>query len=98
MFTTRGRGSEIHFTKPLTKAAVAKLAQVKSWFYTNTAEYGSPEHDVREDPIASTKLSDDGLTLSVKLKGFGKGDCWLDRIYEITFPETEGAFGKHSAW
>ncbi|MBT6166769.1 MAG: hypothetical protein HOH94_04800, partial [Verrucomicrobia bacterium] len=43
----------------------------KSWFYTNTAEYGSPEHDVREDPIASTKLSDDGLTLSVKLKGFG---------------------------
>ena len=91
-------GFEIHFTKPLTKAAVAKSVQVKSWFYTNTAEYGSPEHDVREDSVASTELSDDGLTLGVKLKGFGKGDCWLDRIYQITFPKTEDAFGKHSAW
>ena len=76
---------------------MAKSVQVKSWFYTNTAEYGSPEHDVREDPVASTELSDDGLTLGVKLKAFGKGDCWLDRIYQITFPKTEDAFGKHSA-
>ena len=52
---------------------MAKSVQVKSWFYTNTAEYGSPEHDVREDSVASTELSDDGLTLGVKLKGFGKG-------------------------
>lgn len=64
---------------------------MKSWFYTNTAEYGSPEHDVREDSVASTELSDDGLTLGVKLKGFGKGDCWLDRIYQITFPEAGDA-------
>lgn len=91
------KGFEIHFTKPLRKEAVAKSVQVKSWFYTNTAEYGSPEHDVREDSIASAKLSDDGLTLSVALKDFGKGDFWLDRVYEITLPETEDAFDEHPA-
>lgn len=91
-------GFEIHFTKPLKKAANIKLVQVKSWFYTNTAEYGSPEHDIREDSVESAELSDDGLILRLKLKDFGKGDSWLDRIYEVSLPQTEDVFGGDPSW
>ncbi|MDB4438326.1 c-type cytochrome [bacterium] len=91
-------GFEIHFTKPLKQAAVAKSIQVKSWYYTNTAEYGSPEHDVREDSVAATELSDDGFILRLKLKDFGKGDSWLDRIYEISLSQTGDAFGGDPSW
>ena len=91
-------GFEIHFTRPLKRAGIANSVQVKSWFYTNTAEYGSPEHDVRENAVAATELSGDGLVLLVKLKDFGNGDFWLDRIYEITLPETGESFGEYSAW
>jgi hypothetical protein len=91
-------GFEIHFTRPLKRAGVANSVQVKSWFYTNTVEYGSPEHDDREDAVAATELSGDGLVLLVKLKDFGKGDFWLDRIYEITLPDTAESFGEQSAW
>ncbi len=86
-------GFDVRFTCPLnektTGSDLMKGFKVQSWFYTDTSEYGSPEHDSRTDAVKQVEISPDRLTARIKLADFGKGDKWLDRIYHISMSDTE---------
>ena len=76
---------------------------VKSWFYTNKSDYGSPEHDLRDDAVEKIEISKDRKVLHLKLADFGKNDKndkdkWLDRVYHITLPDTKDALQGASSW
>ena len=71
---------------------------MKSWFYTNTSEYGSPEHDIREDALAEVELSSDRKVLHLKIADFGKGSKWLDRIYHLKIPDSKSLFSSGMSW
>ncbi len=90
-------GFIMHFTQPISdKVSEDELAgylKVQSWFYTNTGRYGSPEHDKRADVIERVQLNKDRKSVLLKVKGFGDGDKWLNRIYHIHIPETKKIFG-----
>ncbi len=100
--TSSSSGFDIHFTLPLDKEVTAEQLKesvlVKSWFYTNTFEYGSPEHDIREDALAEVVISSDRKTLQLKIADFGKGTQWLDRIYHLNIPKAKGLFRNGSSW
>lgn len=100
--TTTSTGYEMHFTQPIdTKVTPDQLKQalgVKSWFYTNLAEYGSPRHDIRDETITSVTLSVDRKSLQIDFDGFGKGDKWMDRIYHIQLKEAPSLFGEKPVW
>ncbi len=95
-------GFAVHFTRPLGKEITAeqlrKSVLVTSWFYTNTPEYGSPEHDIREDTLAEVGISGDGKVLYLKIADFGKGSKWLDRIYHIKIPGSKTLFSTGTCW
>ena len=100
--TSSSSGFDIHFTLPLDKEVTAEQLKesvlVKSWFYTNLAEYGSPEHDIRDDALAEVVISADRKTLQLKITDFGKGSKWLDRIYHLNIPNTKGLFTNGASW
>jgi hypothetical protein len=95
-------GFAVNFTEPLAAGvdgeALKGAFKVSSWFYTNTGRYGSPEHERREDAVGAVNISDDRLSALVELAGFGEGDKWLDRLYHIQLPDTEGLFGEAPVW
>ena len=88
----------LHFTQPISKVVsedeLTGYLNIQSWFYTNTGRYGSPEHDKRNDEIEQVQLSKDRKSVLMKVKGFGEGDRWLDRVYHIHIPETKKMFGE----
>ena len=43
-------------------------------------------------------LSADRAAVGIDLGGFGEGDKWLDRIYDIVIPESGALFGEGPAW
>lgn len=100
--TSSSSGFDVHFTLPLDKEITAeqlkKSVLVKSWFYTNTAEYGSPELDIRDDALAEVVISSDRKMLQLKIADFGKGNKWLDRIYHLNIPNAKYLFDKGSSW
>ena len=100
--TAAKKGFTIHLTTPVakgvTEADLAKAFSVTSWFYTNTSKYGSPEHDRREEVVAKAVLSADRSSIGIELGGFGEGDKWLARIYDIVIPESGALFGEGPAW
>jgi cytochrome c2 len=95
-------GFDVHLTRPLDKKTTAgqlrKSIRIKSWFYTNTSEYGSPEHDIREDALTEVAVSGDWKVVHLKIADFGKGSKWLDRIYHIVVPDSKGLFSDATAW
>lgn len=95
-------GFVVHFTQPiadgLNEDALKGKLKVRSWFYTNTGRYGSPEHDRRDDVIERVRLAADRKSALVIVQNFGEGDKWLDRIYLIEVPDTTGVFGSGAAW
>lgn len=96
------KGFNITLTAPLnekiTPEQLIKSTIVKSWFYTNKSDYGSPELDVRKDTIEAIQISADRKTLHLQLTNFGKGEKWLDRIYHILIPKTKDALKNVSSW
>ncbi|MEJ6700361.1 MAG: c-type cytochrome [Akkermansiaceae bacterium] len=95
-------GFDIHLTAPLDKKATAaqlkKIIQIKSWFYTNTSDYGSPEHDIRDDALAEVKISSNRKVVHLRISDYGKGDKWLDRIYHIVIPDSKAIFEDVTSW
>jgi len=95
-------GYDIQLTQPIganvnpdqLKAALA----VKSWFYTNLSEYGSPRHDQRDEVIANVTLSADRKSLLVDFEGFGTGDKWTGRLYHLQFKDAAPLFDKLPVW
>lgn len=100
--TSSSKGFDLTLTAPLSEKITAeqlkKSTIVKSWFYTNKSDYGSPELDVRNDALTTIQISADRKTLHLQLTNFGKGDKWLDRIYHIHIPDTKDALKNVSSW
>ncbi|MFT6240103.1 MAG: hypothetical protein ACJAQT_002190 [Akkermansiaceae bacterium] len=100
--TATPQGFDIHFTAPLKKGItnehLKKTVQIKSWFYTNTAEYGSPEHDLRDEAFAEVKISNNRKVLHVGITDFGTKDKWLDRIYHIALPDSNQLLKGAASW
>jgi len=65
-------GFELRFSEPLDSATLATLA-IESHKYKYHADYGSPKVDEKKMDVKSTKLSTDGLTLSVDIGGLKQG-------------------------
>jgi hypothetical protein len=91
-------GYTIRFTRPIaegvTQEDINTRVAVESWFYTNLSDYGSPEHDKRNESIAAVKISDDRLSLHVQITGFGQEENWLDRIYHLQINSAPSIFGE----
>ncbi|MFN0128212.1 MAG: hypothetical protein ACKV19_16170 [Verrucomicrobiales bacterium] len=69
-----------------------------SSFYTNDMNYGSPEHDKRDETLAGAEISADRLSVTLRPAGFGQGEKWLVRIYHIHLTDTAGLFGDAPVW
>lgn len=65
-------GFEVSFTKPL--GGVPKVTAERydyDWWW----EYGSPERNTTPMPLAGSSLSEDGLTMTIRLEGMAAGTC-----------------------
>jgi hypothetical protein len=100
--TATPTGYDIHFTQPIaakvTPDMLKQALTVKSWFYTNLAEYGSPRHELRDETVASVTLAPDRKSLLVDLDGFGKGEKSTGRLYHMQFKEAATLFGNLPVW
>jgi len=100
--TSTSKGFAIHLTAPIAasvaQADLQKSISAQSWYYTNFSEYGSPEVDKRADTISAVKLSADRKIIELELDGFGTGNKWLNRNYNIQIKETKALFGEVPAW
>jgi hypothetical protein len=100
--TATPTGFGVHFTQPVDAGVntdqLKKALAVKSWFYTNLPEYGSPRHEQRDDVIASVSLSADRKSLQIDLNDFGNGDKWTGRLYHLHFKEAAPLFGNLPVW
>ncbi len=90
-------GFVLHFTQPLaagvSDAQLASSFKVRSWFYTDTGRYGSPEHELRDRAVGRVQIGSDRKSATLVLTDFGSGDGWLDRLYDIEIPDTAQLFG-----
>ncbi len=95
-------GFVIHFTRPLAGSVkdedLASALKVSSYFYADTGNYGSPEHDQRDDALAGVTVSADRMAVAVELNGFGMGEKWVNRIYHLRIADTKGLFGDAPVW
>lgn len=95
-------GFTVALTRPLadgvTGEQLAGFLKVSSWFYTNNARYGSPQHDKRDDAISGVEIGADRKSLTVRIEKFGKDGAWVDRVYHLQVPKTDGLFGEIPVW
>jgi len=84
-------GFALSFTKPLDHATITKPDSVtlKSWTYAYLSNYGAPEADQQAEPLSASKLSADGLTLTVAAPGRAKG-----RVFEFRLDGVKTASGE----
>ena len=85
-------GFRFTFTKPVQGAEWAQT-KAQSYTYTLTAKYGSPEIDPQPLTLSDWKLSEDGLTLSVKVANRRAG-----YVHEFELPEVTAKEGKLPLW
>jgi hypothetical protein len=95
-------GFLIRFNSPLaaeiSEQELKDQLKIRSWFYTNDVNYGSPEHDRRDDTITQVTLSPDRKSALVVINDFGKDDRWLDRIYHIELSAADRLFNLAPSW
>lgn len=95
-------GFDVHFTQPLADGVgtdqLQKALHVRSWWYANTGRYGSPQHDKRDDVIASVRLDASRKVASLVLENCNSGEGWDDRVYRIWLEGADGMFGDAEAW
>ena len=95
-------GFVIQFTQPIASTVkdgdLAGALKISSYFYADTGNYGSPEHNRRDDVVAGVKLSSDRKSASIELTDFGIGDQWLNRIYQIRIEDTKTLFDEAPVW
>jgi len=95
-------GFAIQFTQPIaslvTDEELAGALKVSSYFYADTGNYGSAEHNRRDDTLAGVKISSDRKSAAIEVKDFGTGDQWLNRIYHIRIEDTKTLFGEAPVW
>ena len=83
-------GFEIIFTKPQQVADFGTV-DIKSWYYNDSPNYGSPELGTRQEAITGQRWSDDGLHLFVEIEGFAAPEpegTDTSRVYHIDLKPT----------
>lgn len=74
-------GFELTFTEPVDTKNAANITNysMKSWTYIYQSSYGSPEVDESVPEVESAKVSADGLSVRLKVKGLVQGNVhYLD--------------------
>ena len=81
-------GFNLTFTKPVSPQAAADAARfkVQSYRYGYGYKYGSPQLDKKDEVVRALSLSEDGLTVSLRLEGVQAG-----KIYQV---DLENMFSK----
>jgi hypothetical protein len=84
-------GFDLTFTKPVDPTAAQKLTaySLLSFTYHYWSTYGSPEVDRRAEPVRGVKVSPDGRTVSLQVKGLHIG-----RVYELHLDGIRSADGE----
>lgn len=87
-------GFEIVFTKPQQMDGFGQVS-VKSWYYNDSPNYGSPELGTRQEAITSQNWSDDAMHLFANVENFAAPPVEgtdTSRIYHIDLKST--TFGE----
>lgn len=85
-------GFEIKFTQPVDKATACDVNAYKAraWTYIWQESYGSPEVDEVLPKVESATVSDDGLSVRLKLSPLTKG-----HVHQIDVPGVKSKDGLH---
>lgn len=90
------RGIRVSLTSPLKKEIAAEKllekCQLKSWTYLDSSNYGSPEHETRDNPIARVEIAADRRSLLLHCEDFSQPASCLDRIYHFRFIQAVDCF------
>lgn len=92
-------GFEIVLSKPMGANVNAQdhLA-ISSWTYRDAPDYGSPELDQKDEPLASVSVSDDKTTITVRLENTEQPNVHADqtaRVYHMKL-DRKALFGDTS--
>ncbi|MDC0088312.1 DUF1080 domain-containing protein, partial [Akkermansiaceae bacterium] len=95
-------GFVVHFNTPveLSNRASYSAAEIDSWYYQDTKNYGSPELDQRVEEYSSPVWDKDGASVFYPIKDFGKDIERKDdpsatsRVFRINLEKTD--FGKEN--
>jgi glucose/arabinose dehydrogenase len=87
-------GWDLTFTKPVKRSLAGdpNNYEMEAWTYIYQAEYGSPQVDQTTPKVTSAEVSDDKLTVSLKVDGRVKG-----HVHELDCARVLGAEGE-SVW
>lgn len=83
-------GFRLTFTQPVDKQTAGDTASyaIKTWTYIYQSGYGSPEVDHTDPTITSANVSDDGLTVELKINGLAKGH--VHHLQSVGVKNTDG--------
>ena len=86
------KGFKITFTKPQSSSTGFEKLAVQSWYYVDSKNYGSREHERMEHKLLKHSLSDDKKVLEIVLDSFttdkgGKANH-SPRVYNFNFKGT----------
>lgn len=88
-------GFDIHFTQPQSGADEAANIECDSWYYINSAKYGSPREGVRKEKVSSTRWNAEKTICHVTLDDFKVKRAQSDhsaRVFRLNLANT--AYGK----
>ena len=95
------RGIRVSLTSPLKKEVTAEKllekCRLASWTYLDSSNYGSPEHETRENPIARVEIAADRRSLLLHCEDFSQPAACLDRLYHFRLLEAVDCFEQPCA-
>ncbi len=84
-------GFELVFTKPLDRVSAGKIEnyQLETYTYLYRSDYGSPEVDHRHPQVTAAKVSDDGISVRLKISELTVGHVHELSIRNVMSSERE---------
>ncbi|MBK1831903.1 DUF1080 domain-containing protein [Verrucomicrobiaceae bacterium R5-34] len=89
------KGFDVHFTQPQSGTDETANIQCDSWYYQNSANYGSPKMGVRKEKVSSTRWNAEKTICHVTLDDFKVKRAQSDhsaRVFRLNLANT--AYGK----
>lgn len=85
-------GFELEFTQPVEQSTAESLDsyQMETYTYIYREQYGSPEVDHTKPMILKSQVSDDRMTVTLKIDGLQRG-----HVHELTVPGVKNSDGIH---
>jgi len=93
-------GFSLQLTKPLAKNAkiTANTVKLKQWFYHPTKQYGGPKYNEHSLTADSVIVSEDGLTIDVRVSGLKAGYVVYIDLDNTLNSESGEKLWAHEAW